>query len=127
MWCNFVVQRYVMLKFISWKEYWLFILIAVILYYVVIVLLYCREDVVRIIRNDKVEPDDQLSNDELLLQDLQKLHTSNVKKKIPIEELFLHIRRAVQQYQPDDEVKVNEFINSHFPELEEKDIRRIWQ
>lgn len=124
---NFVFQRYVMLKFISWKEYWIFILIAVVLYYIVIVLLYYRNDVAKIVRKNNADATDGLSNDELLLQNLQRLSDEYAKRRIPAEELFLHIRRAVQQFQPDDEVKVNEFINTHFPALEEKDIRRIWQ
>ena len=124
-----------MLQSISWSQYFTFLLIALLIYYPMIIFLFYRKELASVIKrrgNTHYVPgmtslSFQEENDDNLLMELRDVHLATTHCEFPKEELMLTIIQKVKQYRNVNKELINQFMVEAFPQLEEHDRRRIWQ
>jgi predicted house-cleaning noncanonical NTP pyrophosphatase (MazG superfamily) len=125
-----------MFESISWSEYLHFLLIALFIYYPLVGLLFYRKELAALVKKGSGGPDDvpglsSLSfgqeNENKLLEELREVHHATTHREFPKEELMLTIIQKVKQYSGVNKELINQFMEEAFPELEDRDRRRIWQ
>jgi len=125
-----------MLQSISWSQYFNFLLIALLIYYPAIGLLFYRRELATLIKKRNSNRDDvpgissvSLTDEteDKLLEELREVHHATTHREFPKEELLLTIIQKVKQYRGVNKELINQFMQQAFPQLEERDRRRIWQ
>lgn len=125
-----------MLQSISWSQYINFLLIVLFIYYPLIGLLFYRKELAMVIKRRNAGGDDppgisSLSfaeeGEDKLLEELREVHLATTHREFPKEELMLTIIQKVKQYSGVNKELVNQFMEEAFPQLDQRDRRRIWQ
>ncbi len=123
-----------MFQSISWSEYINFLLIALLIYYPAIGLLFYKKELALIIKKRPVNGNGKPGtssfteeSEDKLLEELREVHHATTHREFAKEELMLTIIQKVKQYTGINKEVVNQFIEEAFPQLEERDRRRIWQ
>jgi hypothetical protein len=114
-----------MLQFISWTQYFTFLVIVLLIYYSTIIFLFFRNDLGMVFKRRGVGDDMQRmsslssleeSNDKLL-GDLREIHHATTHRAFPKEELMLTIIQRVKQYRGVNMEMINQFLEEAFPQL----------
>lgn len=123
-----------MFSSISWTEYFTFLLIALVIYYITVALLFYRKELAAVIRKGRSSsydmygmPSIPVRNENTLLEELREVYHATMHREFPKEELMLTIIQKVKQYSGINKELVNQFLTEAFPQLEERDRHRIWQ
>ncbi|MEP7375294.1 MAG: hypothetical protein ABI675_17975 [Chitinophagaceae bacterium] len=125
-----------MFQSISWSQYFNFLLIALLIYYPLIGLVFYRKELASVIKKRNADSVDLPGRtglsfveetDDKLLDELREVHHATTHREFPKEELMLTIMQRVKQYRGLNKELINQFMKEAFPQLEESDRRRIWQ
>lgn len=125
-----------MLSSISWSEYFITLLITLFFYYIAIGLLFFRADIVAVLnrnssilkneRSDIESPNfDSIPHE--LLGELNTISENSYKNK---EELLTALRGQLNSYRSlqnkATKNSITEFLHDNYPQLDETDIKRVW-
>lgn len=125
-----------MFQTISWSQYINFLLIALLIYYPLVGLLFYRTELSALVKRKGGSNDlpgisapsfNSEEQDDKLLDELRAVHEATTHRAFPKEELMLTIIQKVKQYSDINKELINQFMTEAFPQLEERDRRRIWQ
>jgi hypothetical protein len=125
-----------MLSSISWSEYFTTLLISLLLYYIVVGLLFFRADIIALVnrnssifKSEKSNVEDSHLNSipHELMNQLNTVSENNYENK---EELLTALKGKLKLY-PGLQNKtmknsISEFLQHNYPQLDEMDIKRIW-
>ena len=116
----------------SWTQFFQFLMVSVIVYYLIVGLLFFRPEVLRLVRTRFRWASPDLSaptgtpSPTILLQSLRAIQQISAQRSVPKEELILQLRRALQQHPDYSKESIAGFLREVFPFLDEHDQRRIF-
>lgn len=137
-----------MFNFISWSQYIIFLVIALLVYYLLIGLLFFRAEIAGIFNRDKVrtisfphlssheaaeETDNSMQFPAVheLLEDLKAVIGKNSRKELPKEELLMTLKEQVNKYpqlrDTSFAASISNFLHQELPQLDDVDLNRLWK
>ena len=137
-----------MFSSISWQQYIIFLLIALLIYYISIALLYFRTEIAGLFRRDKIrnisfsaisssvikeDGDNSILFPAVheLVEELKEVIRFTADKNFPKEEIGMTLKNRIVKYPQLKDTPfvtaINNFLREQLPQLEETDLKRLWQ